>query len=166
MPVETRSQRQAYGLRPSYPQVMTNQTSQTSTSSSAFQSSNSLSSVASASSGTQQLSLPAQHYSSAPMPSPSAGPHAPHYFGSTSQQATASQHRLPSSAHVGGQKSGQESLPATTPFLQDFSLVAEAAKRAQVACLVDSVDHICFEGRLPWFFWRIDEDFAMSWQVE
>lgn len=26
-------------------------------------------------------------------------------------------------------------MPETQPFLQDFNLVAEAAKRAQVACL-------------------------------
>nr|POF08153.1 protein transport protein sso2 [Quercus suber] len=109
--------------------------SQTSTSSSAFQSSNSLSSITSPS-GPQQLSLPAHQHSSAPMPSPSAGHHAPHYFGSSSQQAASSQQRLPGAAQVDEQKNGQASHPPTTPFLQDFSLVAEAAKRAQVACLV------------------------------
>ncbi|KAI6803214.1 hypothetical protein KC363_g9106 [Hortaea werneckii] len=72
-----------------------------------------------------------------------------------SQMAYAPQHRLPASqgptagdvaggagcaaanpASYVGQRGGNEGgVPATAPFLQDFSLVAEAAKRAQMACL-------------------------------
>ena len=39
-----------------------------------------------------------------------------------------------------GQRAMQSGEPATAPFLQDFSLLAEAAKRAQMACLMRDID--------------------------
>lgn len=64
--------------------------------------------------------------------------------------AYAPQHRFPASqgptaGHGGagcadassyvGQRGSEGGVPETAPFLQDFNLVAEAAKRAQMACL-------------------------------
>jgi len=34
-----------------------------------------------------------------------------------------------------GQRGDGSGAPETAPFLRDFSLIAEAAKRAQMACL-------------------------------
>ncbi|KAF2238108.1 hypothetical protein EV356DRAFT_564300 [Viridothelium virens] len=40
-----------------------------------------------------------------------------------------------------GQRGGQDGgAPTTSPFLQDFTLVAEAAKRAQMACLMRDME--------------------------
>lgn len=36
---------------------------------------------------------------------------------------------------MGQRGGGSGAAPETAPFLQDFNLVAEAAKRAQMACL-------------------------------
>ncbi|GAB1726384.1 hypothetical protein NU195Hw_g6591t1 [Hortaea werneckii] len=73
-----------------------------------------------------------------------------------SQMAYAPQHRFPVSqgptavgdggggggscaagppASYVGQRGNEGGVPETAPFLQDFNLVAEAAKRAQMACL-------------------------------
>jgi len=38
------------------------------------------------------------------------------------------------------QRGMQTTQPTTAPFLQDFSLLAEAAKRAQMACLMRDID--------------------------
>ena len=39
-----------------------------------------------------------------------------------------------------GQRGGRGGPPETSPFLQDFTLVAEAAKRAQMACLMRDLE--------------------------
>lgn len=44
--------------------------------------------------------------------------------------------------HHGGQRGNGGGAPETAPFLKDFNLVAEAAKRAQVACLTRDLDEI------------------------
>ena len=148
--METRSQRrEAQSLRPPYPQAAP-QSAPTSPSSSVFQSSSSLASihsintsvaVAQRSPSMQQI----QHggYASAPLPSPSGNqPQA--YFGSFQQSAPTShpsqQQRIPQQGQtVAGTYLGQRGdgggTPETAPFLKDFNLVAEAAKRAQMACL-------------------------------
>lgn len=154
--VETRSQRQAYLQRPPYPSVTTAPNNPPSASSSVFQSSSSLSSLSSVSSPTVQQAPPyasspsmMQTSFSAPLPSPSTQ-HQPtmNYFSSISQGAPtshpAAQQRIPqqyqqqqSGLQAGymGQRGNGGGVPETQPFLQDFNLVAEAAKRAQVACL-------------------------------
>ncbi|KAI6952878.1 hypothetical protein D0869_13926 [Hortaea werneckii] len=98
----------------------------------------------------------------APLPSPTDGSCQPtSYFGSidqqsqsaaaaaSSQMAYAPQHRFPASqgptagdsagcpgsSSYMGQRGNEGGVPETAPFLQDFNLVAEAAKRAQMACL-------------------------------
>ena len=66
------------------------------------------------------------------------------YFGSLAQpqqQSTSQQaQRRPQdgqalSNHYMGQRADGGGAPETAPFLKDFNLVAEAAKRAQMACL-------------------------------
>ncbi|KAI5370295.1 hypothetical protein Slin15195_G011730 [Septoria linicola] len=126
--------------RPSYPQ-------HTSGPSSAFSSLASLASVNnSAMPQSSQLSVPG---SSAPLPSPSTQQPA-NYFGSLAPQATTSQRSDPQqqrmaslqqqACFVGQRHSG--GAPETAPFLQDFNLVAEAAKRAQMACLSRDLDEV------------------------
>ncbi|KAK0774708.1 hypothetical protein LTR91_009551 [Friedmanniomyces endolithicus] len=160
MVAETRSQRQqaCAQQRPPYPQIDT-QTHPTSGAQSVFQSStSSLSSVSSlGSSGfmaqiqTQNM-LSAQHNfgGSAPLPSPSAGHQHQmqmSYFASLSPQAAQgptshpAQSRIPPQ-HQGvaggaymGQRGDGGGMPETAPYLQDFRLLEEAAKRAQMACL-------------------------------
>lgn len=39
-----------------------------------------------------------------------------------------------------GQRGGHGGPPETTPFLQDFTLIAEAAKRAEMACLMRDLE--------------------------
>ncbi|KAI9708263.1 MAG: hypothetical protein M1820_004217 [Bogoriella megaspora] len=39
-----------------------------------------------------------------------------------------------------GQRAGNGGAPETTPFLQDFTLLAEAAKRAEMACLMRDME--------------------------
>lgn len=39
-----------------------------------------------------------------------------------------------------GQTGGAGAVPETAPFLKDFNLIAEAAKRAQLACLMRDMD--------------------------
>lgn len=41
-----------------------------------------------------------------------------------------------------GQRGDGGGVPETAPFLQDFNLVAEAAKRAQMACLARDMGEI------------------------
>jgi hypothetical protein len=87
--------------------------------------------------------MPQQAFSSAPMPSPSCAQRQ-NYFGSMSAQGPTShpelqpsqQHRTSVSQQHVGQRGNGNGLPETAPFLQDFNLVAEAAKRAQTACLM------------------------------
>ncbi|KAK4556999.1 hypothetical protein LTR86_005980 [Recurvomyces mirabilis] len=166
MVVETRSQRQAYLQRPSYPHIAT---SQSSPSSSVFQSSSSLDSLYSINApGAANAYAGPSQASPTPLPSPSAGAQPMQYFGSIgaqthSQQPQGQQYQMQaqtaqyyqqaphyqqqqqqhafsqqSGSHNGayvGQRGNGGGAPATAPFLQDFNLVAEAAKRAQMACL-------------------------------
>jgi len=141
MVVETRSQRQAFLQRPPYPQI-TPQSAPSSASQSVFQSSSSLSSISSRSSASgsmpqqspNMLQQQGAFASSAPLPSPS-GNQPMSYFGSSHP----AQQRIPQNQAVAGTYMGQRGdgggRPETAPYLQDFSLVAEAAKRAQMACL-------------------------------
>ncbi|CZT22793.1 uncharacterized protein RCC_08499 [Ramularia collo-cygni] len=92
---------------------------------------------------------------SAPLPSPSAN-HAPmQYFPSMTghqqhlpptshplqqaQQQHQQQQQQPAGASTSmafvGQRGDGGGVPSTAPFLNDFNLLAEAAKRAQMACL-------------------------------
>lgn len=43
---------------------------------------------------------------------------------------------------MGQRGGGSGGAPETAPFLQDFSLVAEAAKRAQMACLARDLGEV------------------------
>jgi len=149
--METRSQtRQLFNQRPTYPQISSDSTS-TSTSSSAFNSSASLSytSTPGGSSSTPAANMPQQMFSSAPMPSPSVAQRQ-HYFGSVSAQGPTShpeqqasqQHRTSVCQQHMGQRGNGHGAPETAPFLQDFNLVAEAAKRAQTACLMRDFDEM------------------------
>lgn len=151
--MDARSQRQQQqSKRPSYPQVST-QSAPTSPTSSVFQSSSSLysiSSINSAATRQQPTMLQTQQQGgvTAPLPSPTAT-QPPNYFGSFAQHPSTStsseqqqqqqQQRIPpqqpSSGQYVGQRGGSGGAPETAPFLKDFNLVAEAAKRAQIACL-------------------------------
>jgi hypothetical protein len=85
----------------------------------------------------------------APMPSPAAtSQQASQYFPSSyttqpptshpaqhQQQQRSQQHYGSSPSAYMGQRTGSAGVPTTASFLQDFNLVAEAAKRAQMACL-------------------------------
>lgn len=150
--METRSQtRQLFNQRPSYPQISSDNTS-TSTPSSAFNSSSSLSyttSPSGSSSTPSATNMPQQMFTSAPMPSPSVAQRQ-NYFGSASaqgptshpEQHTSQQHRTSVCQQHMGQRGNGNGVPETAPFLQDFNLVAEAAKRAQTACLMRDFDEM------------------------
>ncbi|KAH9826039.1 hypothetical protein Tdes44962_MAKER03822 [Teratosphaeria destructans] len=78
---------------------------------------------------------------SAPLPSPSTQQQPASYFGSLAHTShpqslpripAGQQHQTPGYT---GQRGAGGGVPETQPFLQDFNLVAEAAKRAQMACL-------------------------------
>jgi hypothetical protein len=154
--METRSQRQAaQQQRPPYPQVAA-QSAPTSPSASVFQSSSSLASIAALNNtGAFAHQMPGmlqtqQGLASAPLPSPS-GTQPATYFGSLAQSAPTShpsqqQQRMPQPQNVAGTYLGQRGdgggTPETAPFLKDFNLVAEAAKRAQVACLTRDMGDI------------------------
>lgn len=145
--METRSQarlaRQAYAQRPPYPQITT-QSAPDSTASSAFQSSSSVNSINIPNSSQQMLGMPQQGFASAPLPSPSSNNQARSYFGSMTAngptshpQAQMQVQRIPQSQQqYAGQRGADGGAPETAPFLNDFNLVAEAAKRAQMACLM------------------------------
>ncbi|EME48819.1 hypothetical protein DOTSEDRAFT_67763 [Dothistroma septosporum NZE10] len=127
--MDSRQQRQAYPQRPPYPQA---QPTTSSAASSAFPSASSLASLSS-------LNAPNMPTQSAPLPSPAV--HQPNsYFGSiaaptspSTQQQRISQQQQMLSPYVGQRNGG--GAPETAPLLQDFSLIAEAAKRAQIATL-------------------------------
>ncbi|KAK4634056.1 hypothetical protein CLAFUW4_01772 [Fulvia fulva] len=124
--MDPRQQRQAHPQRPAL------QPSSSSAASSFFQSTSSLASISS-------LSAKNMSEQSAPLPSPSV--HQPAgYFGSLaaptshpSQQQRIPQQQQMLSPYVGQRNGG--GAPETAPLLQDFSLIAEAAKRAQIATL-------------------------------
>ena len=153
--METRSQRrQAQHQRPQYPQVAP-QSTPTSPSQSVFQSSSSLASLSTVNSSSSQrmpgtLQTQQQGYASAPLPSPSSS-QPTGYFGSFTQQAPTSHpsqqhHRTSQTQTVAGAYLGQRGdgsgTPETAPFLKDFNLVAEAAKRAQMACLARDLGEV------------------------
>merc|ERR1712080_205480 len=143
MGMQTRSQyRQACNQRPSYPQVVSDN-SPTSAPSSVFSSSHSVSTSRASPSAPSSIDMPQQTFASAPLPSPNHSQRE-NYFGSLSAQGPTShpeqqlgqQHRAPASQQHVGQRGNGAGAPETAPFLQDFNLVAEAAKRAQMACLM------------------------------
>jgi hypothetical protein len=165
MVVETRSQRQnSFPQRPPYPQIATPAASATQ---SVFQSTSSLASLSSVGSPTGQLPptmlAPQQQYqqasASAPLPSPSSTQPAT-YFGASRAQSISSptshpaqQQRIPPAtmgpvggggAYLGQRGGAVGGAPETAPFLKDFNLVAEAAKRAQMACLTRDFGDIGF----------------------
>lgn len=139
--MDPRQQRQQYLQRPTYPQVQAPSASP-STTSSVFQSTSSLASLSSI---NQAGGMPQSSQSSAPLPSPAANNQSGSYFPSQQQQQPTShpaqQQRIPqqtqqqAGSHYVGQRGDGGGVPETAPFLQDFNLVAEAAKRAQMACL-------------------------------
>ena len=143
--METRPHRQSQSQRPPYP-LTSRQSAPTSP---AFQSSSSSSSSISSinTAVAQQSSDMPPGVVSAPLPSPSSS-QPMSYFGSLAQQAPSSQasqqqqqqqQRIPQGQNVSGAYLGQRGdgsgAPETAPYLKDFSLLAEAAKRAQMACL-------------------------------
>lgn len=152
--METRSQtRQLYSQRPSYPQISSDSPS-TSSTTSAFNSSASLelnsATTSASSSAPSSVNMSQQLFASAPMPSPSHSQRQAYFGASLSAQGPTShpeqhapQQPRPSFSqqHV-GQRGDGSGPPATAPFLQDFNLVAEAAKRAQTACLMRDFDEM------------------------
>jgi len=161
---QARLARQAYAQRPPYPQLTT-QSAPDSAASSAFQSSSSVNSISTPNSAflpqqdhyysQQNLAMPQQGFASAPLPSPSTTNQSRSYFGSMSAaaaqggptsypQGSQAQQRIPQGFQqqqqqqpfAGQRGGGNGGAPETAPFLNDFNLVAEAAKRAQMACLM------------------------------
>jgi hypothetical protein len=64
---------------------------------------------------------------------------------SSSQQSSFASTRQSSSSQIVQQPAPvQIKTPSTDPFLRDFTLVAEAAKRAQMAVLVRDFENIGF----------------------
>ncbi|TKA22276.1 hypothetical protein B0A50_08238 [Salinomyces thailandicus] len=147
MVVETRSQRQqpSYLQRPPYPSIPApsahaqQQSSVFQSSSSSLSSLSSLSSAPHSQASPNMLSQPA-FGAQAPLPSPN-GCQPNSYFDAMAQSSHSAQNRIPVSqgptvgASNFGQRGAGVGTPETVPFLKDFSLVAEAAKRAQMACL-------------------------------
>ncbi|KAF4555839.1 Hypothetical protein D9617_2g058040 [Elsinoe fawcettii] len=141
--VTRRSARLAEAQRPSYPQSQPMALPR-SGNSSAFQSSSSLSSISSLNTNISASTSPMQSQEgqfqqrfSAPLPSPSQTNQA-HYFASLQMQAQqVEQQPSPQQQSFMGQRGGQSGgVPETAPFLNNLNLVAEAAKRAQMACLM------------------------------
>ncbi|KXS99613.1 hypothetical protein AC578_9899 [Pseudocercospora eumusae] len=134
--MDQRQQQQVH-QRPPYPQVTQQTSSSTSTATSFFQSSSSVSSLSSTGSSTMS---PA---SSAPLPSPSVEQHPVNYFSRAPTSHPAQQSRLsqqqqqqqPLAPQYVGQRGDGGGAPETAPLLSNFGLLAEAAKRAQMACL-------------------------------
>ena len=155
--METRSQRrQTQNQRPPYPPQVVPQSAPISPTTSTFQSSSSLASIQSINTAAHfthnqqnMLQSPQGGFASAPLPSPS-GSQPNSYFGSLAHQAPTSypaqQQRIPQNQTVAGTYLGQRGdgggAPETAPFLKDFNLVAEAAKRAQMACLTRDLGEV------------------------
>lgn len=145
--MEYKQQRQKHQQRPAYPAP---RTSTSSTTSSVSQSSLSTTTTTTATEVSQMSQMSASS-TSAPLPSPSTQQPAS-YFGSISARPPTSQpthvqlQRIPPSQQTTsafiGQRGDGSGMPETAPFLQDFSLIAEAAKRAQMACLSRDLDEI------------------------
>lgn len=140
--------------RQTYPQV-----SSPSSMHSTFQSSTSLSSLASMSTSPSQTNMHSRQspvLSSAPLPSPSGErqPAGGNYFGamqSVSMQSQVQpfqqrnqsipqqpQQQMP--APHQGQRGSNGGMPETATYLQGFNLLAEAAKRAEMAVLMRDLD--------------------------
>jgi len=87
-------------------------------------------------------------FSSAPLPSPSQTQQSP-FFGASSAQAHQNQASHPfqhgqqaGNAFQNTNNGGAGNATETAPFLKDFSLLAEAAKRAQMACLMRDMGEV------------------------
>ena len=149
---------QTQTMNPSYPQPSSPQTMH-----STFQSSASISSFASISTSPSQTTMHSRHspvLSSAPLPSPNAGRQATgsNYFGSISGPAMQPpaqqyQHTQQQSTSISQQPQQQQfsfdhqnqrgtsgGMSETAPYLQSFNLLAEAAKRAEMACLMRDLE--------------------------
>ncbi|CAA9961399.1 hypothetical protein CFE70_004773 [Pyrenophora teres f. teres 0-1] len=122
---------QSYGapIRPAFTALQSSSTSTTSFNSNA-------SSLASRSSTA-----------SAPPVSPSTSPQNQHYFGSLNQQSQQlqPQHRLqaqrhPSFEYQPNRAGAGQTAAETTNYLNQAALLAEAAKRAQMACVMRDLD--------------------------
>lgn len=98
--------------------------------------------------GQQHLRAQQSGFASAPLPSPSATQTSGSYFNTSAPTShPAQQARIPPQMQMQGGFMGQRGggsggAPETAPFLQDFSLVAEAAKRAQMACLARDLGEV------------------------
>lgn len=86
--------------------------------------------------------MPHQRYpaASAPLPSPLAAQQSQDHYFLTASMPTShpqQQRHLPGTQQQAfvGQRGDNGRMPETAPFLNNFNLVAEAAKRAQLACL-------------------------------
>ncbi|KAF2169896.1 hypothetical protein M409DRAFT_20310 [Zasmidium cellare ATCC 36951] len=139
--MDPRQQRQSHGQRPPYPQVTVQAASPSSQTSSVFQSTSSLASLSSLNSAPHNPHMA----ESAPLPSPSmaqpnnyfssiSSSHAPTSHPTQSQRIPAQAQQAVSSPYV-GQRGDTGGAPETAPHLAQFNLLAEAAKRAQMACL-------------------------------
>lgn len=149
-------QYQQQSTRPSYPQASSPQSMH-----STFQSTSSLSSLGSMSTSPTQSHMHSRSspvLSSAPLPSPSAErqPAGDNYFGamqSTTRQTFTQPcqqqmqsfpqqpQRQTSNQHQ-GQRGHGGGMPDTAPFLDGFNLLAEAAKRAEMAVLMRDLDDL------------------------
>ncbi|KAI5210184.1 hypothetical protein E4T42_01430 [Aureobasidium subglaciale] len=128
--------------RPAYPQASYNQSN--------FTSSASLSSLASINTSPDQTNMSSRQsptlVSAAPVSSPSSQSQFSlppsmnqenNYYQQMPQFSQQQQHRGSFS-----EEQRPSGLNDTSPFLQDFSLLAEAAKRAQMACMMRDFDDL------------------------
>ncbi|KAF2126798.1 hypothetical protein P153DRAFT_388120 [Dothidotthia symphoricarpi CBS 119687] len=117
---------QSYASRPAFAPLQSSSSSHTST----FSSTSSLAS---------QSPAP-----TAPLTSPSSGPQQQHFFGSVNQQQQPRQqlqpHRHPSFEYLPNRQGAGQTAGETTQYLDQFALLAEAAKRAQIACVMRDIE--------------------------
>jgi len=130
---------QPYGapIRPAFTALQSSSTSTTNYSSSSSSSSSSNTSSLASRSST----------ASAPPVSPSTSPQNQQYFGSLNQQSQQlqPQHRLqaqrhPSFEYQPNRSGAGQTAAETTNYLNQAALLAEAAKRAQMACVMRDLD--------------------------
>ncbi|MCJ1483174.1 hypothetical protein MMC06_003341 [Schaereria dolodes] len=88
-------------------------------------------------------SQPHQRWASGPQTQPAS--YAPPHASSSTAQAQHAQHaqqEAPGDRGHDGRRGGANDPTASTPFLRDFTLVAEAAKRAQMAVLMRDMGEV------------------------